>query len=207
MKFGNKLIELREQRGLSQEELADELRVSRQTISNWENDKVSIDVDKAAEICRFFDVDMNFLFLDESNDAENLSAAAVEQRLGSDQKMVSSRSSSTVLWRSAIVVSAILLAVFAVFEIVVCALYFGLTNAGAGDISVTDGVVTSTSTFTFLPSFFALFWCAMVFGGLATSMSVVMLVVSVIFYRKYCKKDKKTDLSKQREDLSSDTAE
>lgn len=206
MKFGNKLIELREQRGLSQEELADELRVSRQTISNWENDKVSIDVDKAAEICRFFDVDMNFLFLDESNDAENLSAAAVEQRLGSDQKMASSRSSSTVLWRSAIVVSAILLAVFAVFEIVVCALYFGLTNAGAGDISVTDGVVTSTSTFTFLPSS-ALFWCAMVFGGLATSMSVVMLVVSVIFYRKYCKKDKKADSSKQREDLSSDTAE
>ena len=52
MTFGEKLVYLRERHGMSQEELAEKLDVSRQTISNWENDKVKIDVDKAIEICQ-----------------------------------------------------------------------------------------------------------------------------------------------------------
>lgn len=37
MKFHEKLLELRKQRGLSQEELGQELEVSRQTVSKWES--------------------------------------------------------------------------------------------------------------------------------------------------------------------------
>lgn len=37
MKFHEKLLALRKQRGLSQEELGQELEVSRQTISKWES--------------------------------------------------------------------------------------------------------------------------------------------------------------------------
>ena len=36
MEFHNKLYHLRKQKGLSQEELANRLNVSRQTISKWE---------------------------------------------------------------------------------------------------------------------------------------------------------------------------
>ena len=36
MEFNNKLYELRKQKGFSQEELANRLNVSRQTISKWE---------------------------------------------------------------------------------------------------------------------------------------------------------------------------
>ena len=36
MKLNNKLYELRKQKGFSQEELANRLNVSRQTISKWE---------------------------------------------------------------------------------------------------------------------------------------------------------------------------
>ena len=35
MEFGNRLYELRKQRGLSQEELANRLDVTRQTVSKW----------------------------------------------------------------------------------------------------------------------------------------------------------------------------
>ena len=37
MKFQEKLISLRKQKGLSQEELGLELHVSRQTVSKWES--------------------------------------------------------------------------------------------------------------------------------------------------------------------------
>lgn len=37
MEFNNRLYELRKQKGLSQEELAGKLEISRQTVSKWEN--------------------------------------------------------------------------------------------------------------------------------------------------------------------------
>ena len=43
MRLGEKIYQLREKTGLSQEQLAEKLDVSRQTVSNWENDKVKID--------------------------------------------------------------------------------------------------------------------------------------------------------------------
>lgn len=62
MQLGEKLYKLRESKNMSQEELAERLGVSRQTISNWENDKVTVDVDKAQEICKIYGIDMNALF-------------------------------------------------------------------------------------------------------------------------------------------------
>ena len=38
MSLGNNLFNARKKQGLSQEEVADKLGVSRQTISKWEND-------------------------------------------------------------------------------------------------------------------------------------------------------------------------
>ena len=44
MEIGQKLREARQQRGLTQEELAERLRLSRQTISNWENERSYPDI-------------------------------------------------------------------------------------------------------------------------------------------------------------------
>lgn len=59
--LGERLYILRENHKLSQDELAEKLNVSRQTISNWENDKVKLDVVKATEICRLYDISMDEL--------------------------------------------------------------------------------------------------------------------------------------------------
>ncbi|MDE7296488.1 MAG: helix-turn-helix domain-containing protein [Clostridia bacterium] len=41
---------------MSQEELAEKLEVSRQTVSNWENDKAVLDAEKLAKLCKIFGV-------------------------------------------------------------------------------------------------------------------------------------------------------
>ena len=45
MKIGNKINQLRKLSGMTQEQLAEKLNVSRQTISKWESDSTSPDLE------------------------------------------------------------------------------------------------------------------------------------------------------------------
>lgn len=54
--FGEKLTLLRKQAGVSQEELAFEIGVSRQTVSNWENGKIRPQTENIVALCGFFNV-------------------------------------------------------------------------------------------------------------------------------------------------------
>lgn len=64
MEFNNKLYELRKKKGLSQEELANRLNVSRQTISKWEVGDSTPDMEKLAAISELFQVSLDELVLD-----------------------------------------------------------------------------------------------------------------------------------------------
>lgn len=61
MKFGDKLIQLRKKSGLSQEELAAKLNVSRQSVSKWESNNTYPETDKIIQICNIFDCTMDDL--------------------------------------------------------------------------------------------------------------------------------------------------
>ncbi|MEG1805611.1 MAG: helix-turn-helix transcriptional regulator [Clostridia bacterium] len=71
MTFGNKLQTLRKQKGLSQEELADILQVSRQAISKWELDETLPEIGKIVAIANYFDVTTDFLINEKENTTEN----------------------------------------------------------------------------------------------------------------------------------------
>lgn len=61
MKFYEKLIILRKKALLSQEELAEKLYVTRQTISKWELGQSKPDIDKLQMMSKLFEVDVNTL--------------------------------------------------------------------------------------------------------------------------------------------------
>lgn len=61
MEFGNKLKSLRMQKGLSQEELAEAVYVTRQTISNWETSKSYPDIKSLLILSNFFSVSVDYL--------------------------------------------------------------------------------------------------------------------------------------------------
>ena len=59
--LGEKLVTLRKKHGYSQQNVADMLSVTRQTISNWECDQGAPALDKAAELARIYKVSLDDL--------------------------------------------------------------------------------------------------------------------------------------------------
>lgn len=67
MSLGNNIYNLRSQSGLSQEDLAAKLGVSRQSVSKWETDASVPDVDKLIQLSKIFEITLDELV----NGAEN----------------------------------------------------------------------------------------------------------------------------------------
>lgn len=65
MRFDEKLIKLRKKSLLSQEELAEKLNVTRQTISKWELGQSKPDMDKLIEMSKLFNVSVDTLVNDD----------------------------------------------------------------------------------------------------------------------------------------------
>lgn len=61
MSFNNNLIKLRKQKGLSQEELGNEINVARQTISKWELGETTPELDKLKELSKLFEISVDEL--------------------------------------------------------------------------------------------------------------------------------------------------
>ena len=69
MELGNRIKKFREKINMSQEELADKVYASRQTISNWENDKTYPDINSLKLLSNIFDVSLDNLI---EGDIENM---------------------------------------------------------------------------------------------------------------------------------------
>ena len=60
-KFSERLKELREEKNLTQKELADKVLVSQAAIARWEEGKRSPNLDALILIANFFDVSLDYL--------------------------------------------------------------------------------------------------------------------------------------------------
>ena len=81
MEFNEKLQELRKGKGLTQEELAERLFVSRTAVSKWESGRGYPSIDSLKELSRFFSVTIDELICPE----EILSAAEEERQTFADK--------------------------------------------------------------------------------------------------------------------------
>ena len=80
MKFGNKLVKFRKEKKLSQEDLADKLGVSRQTISNWELNVTKPDIEYIKKISKVFCVSIDEIL---DNDVRNI----MEEKISNTEKL------------------------------------------------------------------------------------------------------------------------
>ena len=70
MIFADKLIKLRRQKGWSQEELAEQMSVTRQSVSKWESMQSLPDLDRILQLSKLFGVSTDYLLKDEIEDEQ-----------------------------------------------------------------------------------------------------------------------------------------
>lgn len=67
MSIGNRIQQLRIDNGLTQEQLAEKLAVSRQSVSKWEMDQSLPEIDKVVQMSRLFSVGTDKILLEEAD--------------------------------------------------------------------------------------------------------------------------------------------
>lgn len=72
MNFGEKIFELRKEKKLSQEEVADKLNVTRQTVSKWETNQSTPDFDKIVPLCELFEITTEELLTGKKPEVNNV---------------------------------------------------------------------------------------------------------------------------------------
>lgn len=102
MNLGDKIYTLRKQYGLSQEELGDKLNVSRQTISKWERNESTPDLDKIAPLCALFDLSADELLQDKPQ---------IEKQTELETKTVKTKGFFNIRIAAALILCAAILAI------------------------------------------------------------------------------------------------
>lgn len=86
MNLGNKIAKLRKKNNLSQEELAEKVGVTRQTISKWELEETTPDIKQAKELSKIFSVsldeltdnDINNILIEKVSNTEKLAGVTIK---------------------------------------------------------------------------------------------------------------------------------
>ena len=101
MKIGQKLKALRVKSGLSQEKVAEQLYVSRQAISKWENDEAFPDMENMVALAKFYNVSVDYILApeDEEKGLKPLDAELVDYK--DNEKVGSSKIGVWQKWYTA----------------------------------------------------------------------------------------------------------
>ena len=136
-KLGEKIWRLREEKGLSQEALAEMLEVSRQTVSNWENDRATPDAYKLKQLCEELGVSADVLL--ETGESDPVRQEKNYEPSKDDVNVVGRRMNMRVL-------RIVLLAVFGIAAALLLAIAIVLFALPEEKTQVVTSVFTLTPT-------------------------------------------------------------
>jgi len=71
MNIGEKLFELRKSKNLTQDDVAEKLNITRQTVSKWETNQSTPDFDKIVPLCELFEISTDELLKGEKKEENN----------------------------------------------------------------------------------------------------------------------------------------
>lgn len=141
MTVGQRIQELRKSEYLSQEEMAEQLEVSKQSISKWELDKAVPGIDKIIRMCELYGVTSDYLLMGrEDTSSKEIPQVEVSQpaeganSIGSHKKEL--KNLYLVLGILCVVISGIFLIVFAKYAVH----YIGFSKGTEQDVILVDRI-------------------------------------------------------------------
>lgn len=120
MQIGNKILELRKQNNLSQEQLAEKMKVARQTISKWELGETSPDLEQSRQLSQIFNVSLDDLT---NNDIKNI----LVNKANKSEKVM-----KTIINILKIILLAIIIVIVILLFDIFCKEYFNVKPVSAG---------------------------------------------------------------------------
>ena len=125
MTLGEKLSKLRKELNFTQEQLADILGVSRQSISKWESDIAYPETDKLIKMGKLFDCSMDYLLKDDVTEKSGVQGSEFSEKVEEISRRVITEKNKGKLKKILKIAGIILAAVLAV-DIISMILYFCL---------------------------------------------------------------------------------
>lgn len=125
MTLGEKLSKLRKEYNYTQEQLADILGVSRQSISKWESDIAYPETEKLIELGKLFECSMDYLLKDEVTEKTGVSVSEstfTKKVTEISKKVMTDKNKGKA--KKILKIIGIILAVFLVVDIISMILYF-----------------------------------------------------------------------------------
>ena len=123
MSLGEKLSKLRKEYNYTQEQLADILGVSRQSISKWESDIAYPETDKLIELGKLFDCSMDYLLKEDVIEKNGAQASGFTEKVEGISRKVMTDKNKGKAKKILKVIGIVLAAVLAV-DIISMILYF-----------------------------------------------------------------------------------
>ena len=133
--LGERLSKLRRDKKLSQEEVAEKLNVTRQTISKWETDQSMPDFDKVVPLCELYNITPDELFIElkeNKNSKNNESVNVIEEEKLKTSKKAKGIATSVVLYFLAVVWIMITIPVMNMNPIVASAIFLLICGFATG---------------------------------------------------------------------------
>ncbi|MBP9989139.1 MAG: helix-turn-helix transcriptional regulator [Ruminococcus sp.] len=136
MNFANNLRKIRKDNNLSQEQLAEKLGVSRQSVSKWESEQAYPEMEKLIQICDMFDVTMDEILnqnasaVKETKKEKNNISRHIDSFLNYITKTIDLVSSMTHMQRFKCIMEQIIYAlIFTIICVIIGAVFSGILNS------------------------------------------------------------------------------
>lgn len=121
MDLGEKLIELRKDKKLSQEEVADKLNVTRQTVSKWETNQSTPDFDKIVPLCNLYSITPDELLIGVTKEESSISN--IEESKLNKRKRVNGLTIGVLLYFIAVAWIMVSIPVFSLHPVLSAAIF------------------------------------------------------------------------------------
>ena len=123
MTLGEKIARQRRELNYTQEQLADILGVSRQSISKWESDIAYPETDKLIELGKLFDCSMDYLLKEEITEKDGVQTSGFTEKVEEIRRKVMTKKNKEKA-KKILKIIGIILAVVLTIDIISMILYF-----------------------------------------------------------------------------------